>query len=155
MPEPTAGEKDCCSKKTKEGKAIRLTQLLNSNNARRPGGDIRSHSRLMKQHDLVMVKSVVTGDFATTPKYNLDSKSGQVSFASWWELDKDALKTMTNEQQLENAEDAVGENEANRGTKRTHITSAVITVSLGGVKTALANFISDGKAMFVCTTPSK
>ena len=76
-----------------------------------------------------MVKSVVTSDFATTPKYNLDSKSGQVSFASWWELDTDALKTMTNEEQLENAEDAVGGNEANRSTKHTHIASAVITVS--------------------------
>ena len=113
MPEPTAGYKDCCSKKTKEEKAIRLTQLLNSNNARRPGGYLRSHSRRMKQYDLVLIKSIVTGEFVTTPKYNLDSKSGQVSFASWWELDKDALKTMTNEQQLENAEDAVGGNEAN------------------------------------------
>ena len=62
---------------------------------------------------------------------------------------------MTYEQQLENAEEAVGKNEENRGTKRTHITSSVITVSLGGVKTALANFISDGEAMFVCNTPGR
>ena len=46
----------------------------------------------------------------------------------------------------------MGENEANRGTKRTQIVCAVITVSLHGVKTALANLISDDEAMFVGTT---
>ena len=49
----------------------------------------------------------------------------------------------------------MGKNEANRGTKRTHIACAVITVSLHGFKTALANFISDGEAMFVGTTPGR
>ena len=48
-----------------------------------------------------------------------------------------------------------GENEANCVTKHTYITSAIITVTLGGVKTALANFISNGEAMFVCTTPGR
>ena len=102
-----------------------------------------------------MVKSLVMGDIATEPSYNLEAKSGQVSFASWWELNKDVLKGLTNEQQQENAEDAVGENEANRSTKRTHIACAVITVSLHSVKTALANFISNGEAMFVGTTPGR
>ena len=58
---------------------------------------------------------------------------------------------MTDEQELENAEDSVDESLANRGAERTYITSVVITVTLGGVKTAFANFIADGEAMFVCT----
>ena len=62
---------------------------------------------------------------------------------------------MTNDQQQQNAEDTVGENEANRGTKRTHIASVVITVSLDGIKTALANLISDGKAIVLCTTSGR
>ena len=56
---------------------------------------------------------------------------------------------------MENGEDAVGETAANRGTKRTYITSIIITVTLGGVKTALTNLIADGEAMFVCTIPGR
>ena len=78
-----------------------------------------------------------------------------VSFPSGWEHDKDSLKKMIDEQGLENAEDAVGKSETNRGTKRTYITSVNLTVTLGGVKTALANFIADGEAMFVCTVPGR
>ena len=99
IPEASAGYKDCCKKKTKEEKAIRLAQLLNSNNVRRPAGDIRSVYRQMKQHDFVMVTSLVIGDLATALKYNLDAKSPLISFGSWWELNKDALKNMTNKQQ--------------------------------------------------------
>ena len=43
----------------------------------------------------------------------------------------------------------------NRGTNRTHIASVIITVSLGGIKTALANFISNGEAMCLCTRPGR
>ena len=98
MPEATARYKDCCSKQTKEEKAIRLAQLLNSNNVRRPDGDIRSYSRQMKQPNLIMVKSLVMGNLATAPKYDLDAKSVLVSFECWWELNKDALKNTTNDQ---------------------------------------------------------
>ena len=105
----------------------------------------------MKHHDPVMVKSVIQGDYAKSPKYILDAKSAMVSFANWWAHDKDSLKKMKDEQELENAEDAVGESAVNRGKKRTYIMSIVITATLGGVKTALANFIADGEAMFVCT----
>ena len=151
IPEPTAGYKDCCGKKNKEEKAIRFNHLLNLNNIRRPAGDIRDHFRNTKHHNPVMVKSVIQGDYAKSPQYIVDAKSAMVSFASWWAHDKDSLKKMTDEQELENAEDAVGESAANRGAKRTYITSVVISVTLGGVKTAFPNFIADGEAMFVCT----
>ena len=75
MPEPTAGYLDCCNKKTKEEKVIRLAQLVNSNNVRRPAGDVRCIYCRMKQHDHVMVKSLVMGDLATAPKYDLDEKN--------------------------------------------------------------------------------
>ena len=141
--------------KNKEEKAIRFTQLLNSANVRRPVGDIRAHFRNMKNHDPMMVKNMIQGDYAKSPKYILNAKSAMVSFASWWAHDKDSLKKKTDEQELENGEDAVGETAANCGTKRTYITSIIITVTLGRVKTALTNLIADGEAMFVCTIPGR
>ena len=68
MLEATTGYKDCCSKKNKEEEAISLNQLLDSNNIRRPSGDIRAHFRHMKHHDPVPVKSLIQGNYAKSPK---------------------------------------------------------------------------------------
>ena len=92
MPKPTASYTECWDQKNREEKAIRFTQLLNSANVRRPVGDIRAHFRNMKNHDPVMVKNMIQGDYAKSPKYILNAKSAMVSFASWWAHDKDSLK---------------------------------------------------------------
>ena len=119
MPITMAGYLDCCNKNTKEEKSIRISQLVNNNNKLRPAGDVICISQKINKHDPVMLKSLVMGNFSTEPKYELDAKSAQIIFGNWWELGKDSLKNMTDKQHQYNAEDAVGETEANRGTKRT------------------------------------
>ena len=153
MPVPTAGFVECCEKKTKEEKVVSFGQLANSCNKERPPGDKRCHFRDMDLHDEVMLKNAVAGNYAQKVEFDLDKPSGQVQFRNFWALDEGALMSMAEEKQKRDAEEAVGELDANRGTKRSYIETAAFEMTLDGIRGAIANQLSIGEAKYVCTNP--
>ena len=153
MPVPTAGFVECCEKKTKEEKVVSFGQLANSCNKERPPGDTRCLYRDMELHDEVMLKNSVAGNYAQKVEDDLDKASGQVQFRNFWALDECSLVSMAEEKQKRDAEDAVGEIDANRGIKRSHIETAAFDMTLDGIRGAMANLLSIGEAKYVCTNP--
>lgn len=153
LPTATAGFLECLGEKTKEERATRLGQLLDSNNKQRVKTDTRGMHKNMTHHDPVMIKAIGMGDYAKKPVMDPTVKIGACSFRSWWPT-TDATRTrLADEQQRQDAEEAVNETESNRGAKRTYIAPATITESLEGIRSALANHISDAEAMYDCTLP--
>ena len=62
---------------------------------------------------------------------------------------------MAAEKQQRESEEAVGELDANRGTKRGHITISTNAWTLEGIKSAIANCLSDGEAQYDCSVAGR
>ena len=61
--------------------------------------------------------------------------------------------SMAEEKQTRDTKDAVGELDANRGTKRSYIETTAFEMTLDGVCGVIANQLSIGEAKYVCTNP--
>ena len=96
-----------------------------------------------------MLKNAVAGNYDQKVEYDLDTPSGQVQFRNY------SLVGMAEEKHKCEAGDAVGELDANHGTKCSYIQTADLEMTLDGICGAIANHLSIGEAQYICTTPSK
>ena len=150
LPTPTKAFSDALGESTLEERAESLKRLLDSNNAFRPQEMLAiANDRDMDHHDILLVKSIVTGRFSPAPLVKLNQKSTQATFAHWLKVSSDKMKKNLDE--LERADARAHLLVESTSTREDLIVPDSLS-SLNVVNTGIANFSGDSDAMFVSTT---
>ena len=153
IPTLTQAFQDALKESTLEERAEALKRLLDSNNAYRPQEMLAlANDRDMENHDMLLVKSIVTGRFSPVPLVKLNQKSSQATFAHWLKMSTD--KTRRTQDELNRAEARACLLLDNDSTREDLIAPDPLT-SLSVVNGGIANFAGDSDAMFVSTNAAK
>ncbi len=135
-------------------RARKLKRMLDTNNRARPAGSTNAVFRDMANHDINLVKVLVTGDFSQVPIADISAKIKEFNVAGCLPHLQDLIDRLNEEQIDQSFDESVGHEDATTaGSKRKSIAISVDNLSFDALKSMFANFESIGQTIFVCDSP--
>ena len=154
LPTMTQAYKHALKRTTIAERARGLKRMLDTNNRKRPAGSTNAVFRDMPNHDVNLVKVLVTGDFAQVPISDINAKAKEFTIAACLPHLQELINRLTEEQVDEGFDESMGHDGAvEAGSKRKFIAVSVDNLSYDSLKSMFANFESLAQTMFVCDTP--